>query len=171
MADVESNIDDIEAWLDGIVAAVDFTRPGKDQSLGRDLAGIVAEEIHKRTVGNEQSADGSTLKANTPKYAAWKAKKYHVQQPLIRTGQLTSLQSLIGETTITADEVEMRYGVNEAPSRTSTGAALSKSDAAITDRQKAEFVSDERPFYALDERIADECAKFAAEWLAEQDFT
>jgi hypothetical protein len=170
MADLESNIDDIEQWIDGIVSAVDFTRPGKDQSLGRDLAGIVAEEIQVRTAGNSQSADGSPLKDNEPRYAAYKARKYNVHQALVRTGQLLSLQSLIGETTITSDEVSMRYGVGEAPKSGSTG-YISDADKKVTDREKAEYVSDERPFYGLDERIADEVAKAAGEWLAEQDFS
>jgi hypothetical protein len=170
MADITSNIDEIDDYLRSILDQVDFTRPGKDQSLGRDIAGIVAEEINVRTAGNAQDIDGSPLKENEPRYAARKLAKYGTDQPLIRTGQMLSMESLLGETTISKREIEMRYGTGQAPSSGGTG-YLSAGDRKVTDREKAEYNSEDRPFYGLDERIANEVAEYAQEWLDEQEFT
>jgi hypothetical protein len=150
MSDIESNLDDIDRWLDDAVASVDFTRPGSEGSLGEDIAHIVARSIVDRTVAEQKASDGSPLKENEPRYAAYKRKRYQAHQPLIRTGQMMSLQSVLGETSISADSIEMRYGTGEAPQTSSTG-YISDQDKAVTDREKAEHTSAERPFYGLDD--------------------
>jgi hypothetical protein len=164
MADIESNLDDIDRWLNEAIASVDFTRPGSEGSLGEDIAHIIAQGIIDRTVAEQKTSDGSPLKENEPKYRARKLKKYGVEQPLLRTGQMLSLQSVLGETSISADSIEMKYGTGEAPQSSSTG-YISDQDKAVTDREKAEHTSAERPFYGMDDAIADTIMDHARDWL------
>lgn len=158
------DIDALARDLDALVAGIDFSMPGRDQALGRDLAGVIAQGIVDRTVGEQRSVDGSVLKANMPQYRAWKAAKYGSYQPLVRTGQMTSFPSVLGEVTIVSSDVRMRYGTGSAPTSSSTG-YLSDSDRAVTDRDKAGYVSDDRPFYGLDDRIADAVIEAAGDAL------
>lgn len=178
MADptLDSNIDEIGSWLDQLVDTYNFTRPGTDQSLGRDLAGVVAQGIQDRTVADQTDANGGPLKPNEPKYAKWKAKRFDAHQPLVRGGQMLSLQSLIGEVEVTADEVIMHYGTgDEEPLVSSTGAVMPRTihkqigavEPAPTDREKAEWNSDDRPFYALDDKIGEAVRDAAAAALGE----
>lgn len=142
MADAgNSNIDDVEAWERQLIDSFDFTRPGEDQSLGRDMAGDVAMGIIDRTVAEQRDVNGSPLKPNKDPYKTWKEVKLGVYQPLIKTGQMMSLLSVKGEVAVSPDEVVMTYGVNDAD------------EDGVTDRQKAEWNSDERPFYAMDDKI------------------
>jgi hypothetical protein len=166
MASVDSNADQVAAALGALVGSFDFTRPGKDQSLGRDLARTVARGIQRRSVPGATAPDGSSWAANEPEYARRKRAKYAADQPGIRTGQMLSLESLVGETTVAPDSVEMRYGTGEPPRRAANGAELTKGDAATTDRAKAGYFTDSgRPFYGLDAEIAGECRALAAEAL------
>jgi hypothetical protein len=157
-----ATIDEIANELDQIVRGIVFTMPGRDQSLARDLCGVVAQGIIDRTVAEQRSASGAGLKRNEPQYAAWKAKKYGSYQPLIRTGQLLSLASVLGNPAIGDGEIRMTYGLDVAPSRSSTG-YITDADRAVTDKQKADFVSDDRPFYELDDAIAEKVIEAAGE--------
>ena len=108
----DSNLNSIARRIDEIVAGIKFTLPGDQGSLGRDLAHKVAEEIIDRTVADRKAADGSPLKPNEPKYAARKKKRYGVEQPLVRTGQLLSLTSVLGKVDVSDDEVTIAIQVN-----------------------------------------------------------
>ena len=151
-------------WVEQLVDSVNFTLPGVEGSLGRDLAGKVAEGIAERSA-IAQAPDGTDWEPNEDKYAAWKAKRYRIggHEPNRRTGQMLSPKSLLGQTTVEPDLVLMKYGLGEPPNRTATGAALSVGDESITDIEKAYFCSKLRPFYALDERIKDEVFHVAQE--------
>jgi hypothetical protein len=154
MAQVHSNGDEIAAWLDAVVAGFDFTLPGIDQSLGRDLARTAAQGMIDRAVDEGKDPDGAPLKPNAEPYRSWKRKKYSVEAPLVRTGQMLSLESMMGETSVSADRIDMVYGTGEAPTRGSTG-YISESDKKVTDRQKAAYVTDGgRRFYEFDRQIA-----------------
>ena len=162
------NLSEILALLDAVVETFDFTLPGKDQSLGRDLAVTVASEIAQRSSA-ALGPDGVEWAPNAPKYARWKAAWYRISDfaPNDRTGQMLSFQSLLGRPRVTKDAVEMWYGTGEAPTRTRTGALLKKTDLAVTDEEKAMYCSPKRPFYALDEQIGDACLRVTADALAE----
>ncbi|WP_422932029.1 hypothetical protein [Singulisphaera sp. PoT] len=162
-----SNIDEIGQWLRDLVATVDFTMPGQNASLGKDMADAVALGIQERSVPDAKSADGGTWAANASKYADYKRRRYKTDQPGLRSGQMLSLQSLLGVPQVSPDEVVMQYGIGQAPQRAATGVPLTKSDQEITDIEKAYFFSKDRPFYELDEDIADECVKLAGEALDE----
>jgi hypothetical protein len=150
MAD-DSNIDEVAAWEKALIDSFDFTRPGTDQSLGRDMAGDVAEGIHERTVDRRQDVDGNKLVANEYHYAAWKAETLNVYQPLVKTGQMTSLLSLIGDVTVTPNEIVMSYGTGDQDAE------------GATDRDKAAWNSGKWPFYAIDDLIVAKLVDRAAD--------
>lgn len=155
-ASVSSNLGDVALWIDSIVESIDFTMPGRDQSLGRDLAGVVAEGIVDRSVPDAVSPDGSGWAANEARYAAWKRAKFAADQPGILSGQMLSLESVKGQVKVTPDSVEMTYGTGSGASRSRTGAALSASQGAISDRDKARHFADGgREFYGMDRQIVD----------------
>lgn len=87
---------------------------------------------------------------------------------------MLSTTSLIGDVAISGDEVVMTYGTgDEEPLKASKGAVMPRKvdtktgamEAAPTDREKAEWCSDERPFYALDDKIREACVEAAGEAL------
>ncbi len=165
LVDASDNSDQVGQWLDQLVDTFQFDTPGKDQSLGRDLAGVVAEGIRDRSVPDAKAADGSTWPPNVPKWAARKRRKYSVDQPGILTGQMLSLEALIGEVRISGDVVELVYG---------TGSSASGEGAdAPTDRQKADWFSNgtdwapERPFFELDDEIAASAVATSADALGQ----
>src|SRR5690242_4486710 len=110
MADITSNIDDVSRDIESLIASFDFTSPGKDASLGEDLAGLIAERIIDRSVPDAKAPDGSTWAANEARYAAYKRKKFAADQPGILSGQMLSLESVKGRLTIDPDRLEMTYG-------------------------------------------------------------
>ncbi len=155
MANLESNLGDVAGWLDRLVDGFDFERPGKDQSLGRDLAGVVANGIRDRSVPDCVAPDQSIWPANERDYAAYKREKYDADQPNVRTGQMLSLRSLVGRTSVSNELVEMKYGTGEAPTSAFNGAELTKSDEETTDVDKAGYCTEAgRAFYGLDDTIA-----------------
>ena len=166
-ADIQHNIDDIERWLTELAAGFNFTMRGEDQSLGRDLAGVVAQGIIDRTIAHQQDATGGGLKALSEAYRKRKLKEYGLDDILFRTGQMLSLESVLGDLSLSPEEVQMTYGTGDPPAR---GAGpmgkISDQDKEVTDREKAAFAHEsDRPFYGLDTTIADDVAKAAAEAL------
>ena len=156
MASLESNQSENDAALDAL-CNWDFTVTGQDQALGRELAThVVAQGIADRSMRSE-APDGSMWMANAPLYRAWKKSHYGFDQPNVRTGQMLSLESLVGDTTVGPELVEMRYGTGRPPVAAATlGAEMTQGDKDITDIEKAFFCSAERPFYGLDDEISEE---------------
>lgn len=166
MADLESNIDDVDAWIGRLVDGFDFSRPGRDGALGRDLAVAAARGIQERSVPDCLAPDGSIWLANEPRYARWKRARHDADQPGVRTGQMLSQTSLLGRTTVSADEVEMRYGTGQPPGSAANGAELAEGDRKTTDVRKAGFFTESgRAFYGLDETVAAKVRETAAEAL------
>lgn len=162
----DSNIDDVARWLDEVVDTIDFELPGADRSLGRDLAGVVANGIIDRSVPDALDPDANPWAPNEEHYAAWKKKEYDADQPGVLTGQMLSLQSMMGETQVTSDAVEMVYGTNTAATRARNGADPPKAKEPPTDRQKAGWFTDGgREFFGLDEEIADDCVEAMGEGI------
>ena len=163
MASLDSNQPEIDAALDQLVSGLSFAHVGQDQALGRELVTIVAEGIAARSAEG-MAAGGGLWYANEPKYERWKKKRYGVEQPNYRTGQMLSQTSLEGDATIGETAIEMRYGTGTPPAAAG-GVPLSVSDESITDIEKAFFCSALRPFYELDDDISEECRKHAMEAL------
>jgi len=142
-----SNIDQVVAWLEQFVADFDFTRPGVDQNLGRDIANVVVERIQDRSQ-QQLDPDGSPWPENSTKpspwmpngYKAWKEERYGWSQPGYRTGQMLGITALKGQTEIEQKKVTLRYGwgAQTHQSFAPTG-YLSKQDEKRTDREKAEY--------------------------------
>jgi hypothetical protein len=130
-----SDMDQVAAFLRGFVDSFDFTRPGKEQSLGRDVAGRIVERIADRAVKERRGANSkwqpnsSTPSRSAPKgYRGWKADAYGVGEDAAneRTGQMLSPTSLYGRTRIEAKEITMVYGTggiaaNHCPSHVGLG--------------------------------------------------
>lgn len=170
MADqTDSNFLEFEAAFRELMDGFSFQIPGKDQSLGRDLAGIAAQGIVDRSVTEQAGPNFQGWRANDPKYTARKQKEFGVDLIGVRTGQMLSLESVMGQTTVGDDEVEMKYGTNTPASRSSTGMGKLKADEP-TDTQKAGWFTDGgREFYELGdvdaEAIYDAATKALEDYL------
>ena len=91
-------------------------------------------------------------------------KKYGASQPLMKTGQMLSLLSLKGVVDVEPSSIVIHYGIDEPPSRVfMPQGELSEQDKQITDRKKAEYNQDVRPFWGLDDRICQAIADLAGE--------
>lgn len=153
-----SNIGQVMGFLKGFVESFDFTRPGIDQSLGRDVKNKAVERIYKRSNDDKRSIDDDWEK-NEKEYAKWKEEKYDViDGPNERTGQMLSQKSIEGRSTIEPRQVTLIYGTNTPPDKCRNGGEPSKEDKARTDVQKAYYAHTgqsihkiKRKFYQLDE--------------------
>lgn len=156
MAKVQSNAEQVGAWIEDLVRGFVFTRPGVDRSLGEDLAAEAARAMIDRAVPDAKGPDGSGWQANESRYAQWKRRKFDADQPGILTGQMLSLASMLGSPTIGDDRIAMTYGTGERPGTTArSGAAVPDYMRQLTDREKAEhFTSGGRAFYGLDDTVA-----------------
>ena len=70
-----ANVNEVVDSLDAITDSFDFTVPGADQSLGRDVAKRVVQGIYDRSLEERRGAT-SPWKQNEAKYAKWKSKNY-----------------------------------------------------------------------------------------------
>ena len=150
--------------VEALVETFDFSLPGRDQSLGRDVAVRIAAQIAERCAKGVDP-EGKPWKPNAPGYASYKRVRYNVYQPGELGGQMTSLESLVGQPEISRDEITMKYGTGERPARASrSGTQLRESETTATDREKAQYFHDSgREFYGL----TDEDAGSVTEMLVE----
>lgn len=158
------NFDEVVTWLEGFVQSFDFTRPGVDQSLGRDAANAVCLGIATRSLAQRRGATTNwpDLSDNPWKYRTWKREKYGLDnEPNSRTGQMLSMTSLRGKTTYSPLEVRVTYGTDQPPASSAAPTGyLSASDEKVTDTQKATWATagaknrPARPFFELDEAIS-----------------
>jgi hypothetical protein len=167
-----SNIDAVIGYLNDFAHSINMRRPGREGSLGKDLAMTIIRGPDSGATGGimgriaqEVTPDGSPWPANDPGYAAEKEKKYGWDETNRRTGQMTSQESLYGRTTIEPEVVTLRYGTGQPPSssRAPTG-YMSKSDRATTDEAKAMHAhSAGRGFYGLGAGDGENVTKVAQE--------
>jgi hypothetical protein len=158
--DARQIIDEYFRKLTALIATFNFTRQGHQESMGKDAAGIVAQGIIDRSVNDQGGPTGIWL-ANDPDYTVDKVAKYNVSLIGFRTGQMISLPSLLGKLDITPDEVLIHYGTSKAPTSSMASNYLSKGDQDVTDNQKAQYFTEKKgPFFALDDKIADEVHKY-----------
>lgn len=182
-----SNISDVRRWLDQWVKGIDFTRPGKDQSLGRDIAIVIIRGrpgkllggIQGRASREHRGASPTPWPPNSSKpsrwhpggYKGWKAERYGLaDEPNFRSGQMLSQTSLYGQTTIQPTVVTMRYGTGTPPSRSAAPTGyLSDADRRVTDTAKAQYNSPKRPFYEIDSEdakaVVEECQEFVNRYI------
>jgi hypothetical protein len=172
--------DEVVGWLERFAHSFNFTRPGLDQSLGRDMAMAQIQRILDRCA-QFVGPDGTPWEENsdTPTpwmpngYKQWKADHYGWDHPNYRTGQMLSKASMAGNIEITADEVKIGYGLGLPPrAGYSPTGHCSDEDRAVTDREKAEWAHMEtrhrraRPFFGVGEGDAEAVQKVAFENLS-----
>jgi hypothetical protein len=138
---VDQLYNDIHDFVDGF----NFTTQVEVKSLALDCAGVIADGIIARSIDDQSAAEGSWDALNE-KYKEWKVKKYGVGLIGVRTGQMLSLNSVLGEIEITPELATVLYGK----------ALADPEDDTITDIEKAYFFSERRPFFELDDKITDE---------------
>jgi hypothetical protein len=162
-----SNIAEVTKWLQDFADSFDFKRPGNDQNLGRDIVHLGAQRIRDRSL-QDRTGFGTAWAPNseTPShwapegYRAWKEKNYGTPEPNSRTGQMLSLLSMKGRSTVESKQVTMIYGIDKppptGPAFGNPGPKLLERDQKVTDVQKAYFAHTGqskkkvvRPFYQL----------------------
>jgi hypothetical protein len=179
-----SNIANVVAWLDNWVDSFDFKRPGKDQSLGRDIAMKAVDLIQTRSLV-DRTGFGTAWPPNseTPTkwhpqgYKNWKEEHYGTGEPNSRNGQMLSQQSMYGRTKIDSKLVTMIYSLNKPPDRATFGNPTAKQfaqDQKVTDTFKAYLAHTGqskrnvvRPFYQLIDSDGAEIVELCRENLSE----
>jgi hypothetical protein len=176
----EVNVNAVLVSLQRIIEGFNFTVPGRDQSLGRDVLGLMVERIDSR-VSNAVGPDGTPWPENSTKeppkggYKGQKGRLYGWTDPGKRTGQTTSVPSLRGnKTTIEANLITMRYGTDSKPSTGGSPTQLvTKQDERRTDTQKAEYMHTggrwhvKLPFYQVGDGDAEAVTELCQENLDE----
>lgn len=148
MAGATSNLPEVEAIFDSLAHCLDFDRPApRGHTFGDNAFDVIAAGIQQRTLVNQQASDGSPLAANRGDYGVSKRSQgIEVGVGLYPGGQvggdMLEFQQIRGQTTATANEASMTYGLDEET------------------RLKAEYFQDttrsvqpKRPFYDLDKNI------------------
>lgn len=143
--DDSDNLDTVMGQLTAIINSFDFTRPGADESLGKDCAMAIAQDIVDQSA-RQQTPDQQDFPRNAPEYAEWKGKKYGFPPPAYgyRTGQTLSLNSVAGEIDVRPDEVVLKYGKGQPPNRSSASEYITDADKSITDIEKMYFAFAQR---------------------------
>lgn len=167
------NLTVVARLVDEVADAVDFTRPGVDRMLGRELLALIAEGIAIRTIQRQVDPGGNPLKPLSPGYLKWKRAKFGIEKIGILTGQMLSQRSLEGVQEFSKTTASMTYGVNEpairpgstmgAPKRSFKQSA--EDETPPTDREKARKFEVHREFYALDGEIEDAAVEHVAKYL------
>jgi hypothetical protein len=169
-----SNVDELMGRLDAWVEGFNFLRPGKDQSLGRDVVMTIIRGPDAGALGgiagriaDGVQPDGTPMKPNAPAYAEDKEKRYGWSEVARRTGQSASQVSLYGRTRIDEKSIEMVYGTDEPPDKSvSPNGHISKADRAISDTRKGMFLTQQgRAFYDFDDSDRENVIKVAGESL------
>lgn len=138
-----------------LIESFNFKRQGRDKSMGRDAAQLVAEGIVSRSA-QDQGGPDEKWPPNTDDYTTSKLNWYGVELVGFRTGQMISMPSLLGRVDVSTDTVEIYYGTFRPPDRTMTGAPLKPSDLRVNDVQKAGYFTDLKgAFFVLDTTIAE----------------
>lgn len=173
MLTFDLNDDEIAALIEAIVDTFDFTLPGRGGgSLGEDLAAHAADTIAAR--GNAGvGEDGNPFAANTPKWAAYKLRRYQVDRPGELSGQMLSLASCLGKPDVTPDRITMRHGLGLSNddmgyTRSRSGVDLRPYERDATDVDKGVwFTEGGRPFYSVDDAGAEALAERVDESLGD----
>jgi len=169
-----SNIHEVADWFRQFIHGFNFTRPGKDQSLGRDIANVIIRGPELDGLGgvmgrcaDQKDPEGKEWAKNSTKpirgypggYAEFKEEKYGIiDEANRRTGQMLSQLTLTAKTKVGATEIEIRPGTDQPPSSSAAPTGkLSEADKAVTDTQKIGFAHTETPtkparkFYAAND--------------------
>ena len=115
-----ANVNEVVDSLDAITDSFDFTVPGADQSLGRDVAKRVVQGIYDRSLEERRGAR-SPWKQNESKYRNGKRKTTEPTNRIAEPARCFPTGALMGRTTIEPDQITMIYGTGDPPARASFG--------------------------------------------------
>jgi hypothetical protein len=149
-----SNAAAVKAQIAAFVKGIDFTRPGKEGSLGKDLLSEAATGIIDQAIGNQQSPDGTPFAANQGPYGDAKREEglpVGIGLKGHRGGsseRMLSLVEVMGEQDIKPDEATMKYGRSEAMKR--RGQWFTAGSTAVDGCEPSGAMNQpSRPFYGL----------------------
>lgn len=164
----DSNIDEIEALFDRFDEAIDFTRPGEEGSLGKDLLKSQGLRILDRAQA-EQGSEGE-WEANRGEYKKRKDKK---SLPVGRglgeddEDRMLSQLNVMGEQDVTATEATMKFGQTEKAR--SKGDWFSNGSEGEDGKRSGAKNQPRRDFYAItsedEDAIIEQSAEAVGEWL------
>lgn len=170
----QSGPDPIAESLRGLVESIDFTRPGREGSLGATLIGILHEGISDRNRA-EEDPDGGPWEANRGKHGARKRADsipvgvgHYSQGGRPATyepgGEMTSLVEIQGEIDISPDAVISAYGATEFARRKGSWFTRGSAGPGAGEVSGAKD-QPPRPFYAFNDADADAVLEEAASFL------
>lgn len=164
----DDNLDLVAAGLTELVESFDFTRRGKDRSLGHTLIGVIHERISDRNRA-EQDPDGGPWEANRGKYGGRKRADgvpvgvghYSLgRERGQRTaqyepgGEMTSLVQIQGEIEVEPDSVTSSFGTDDEVRRKGSWFTRGSSGPGEGEVSGAKN-QPPRPFYGFNEDDAD----------------
>jgi hypothetical protein len=175
--DSDYNLPAVQRYLEDFSDGFGFDLPGRDQTLGRDIVGLL---LRGRAAGSAEatgsvwdvgmlararrgrSPDGSPWPSGDDAYRAKKRQQYGWDDPNYRTGHMLSEESMRGRTTVEQHEINLVYGTGQHASRSvSPTQHMSAADRKLTDIQKAQLAYETRDFWGLsdndEEAVFDEC--------------
>jgi hypothetical protein len=104
---VASNLTRLAALLRSLPAALAFDAPGEGENLGYRLARRAFAGVRRRSIDRQVSPTGSRWAPNEPRYAASKGGR---AVGVGLTGEMLSVEQLMGEFELTPTRVRFRYG-------------------------------------------------------------
>jgi hypothetical protein len=119
----KTNVDQVTRDMQATLATFGFTDRREGRALGELIVDEIIDGIVVRSI--DQQCDGNGTKWPVNKPPTWRRKYAQWGEVIINkdTGQMLSVKSLRGTTTITQYLITMNYGTNEAqPDHTQPGA-------------------------------------------------
>lgn len=169
MADDDDGFEQLAAKLNELVDSFDFTRVGKDKSLGHTLIGVIHDRIIDRMAA-EQDPDGNPWEANRGRYGE---KKREVGVPIGvgyygkeggTGGEMRSEREVQGKVSLAPESVTSTYGWDDETRR--KGSWFTRGSSGPGDGEVSGAKNQPpRPFYAFNEEDADAVAEEAGRAL------
>lgn len=186
---MDSNIDEVGNWINGIIGKISFTSSVGGKSLAQEIQGVIAEMIRDRSITMKMDGDGKGWEPNSRKWKAYKQRVYGTVNIGEMTGQMLSNESLMGRLKFDDETMEMRYGIGrkarvtkkvrskKGPHNTKAGKGARQNVA--TDIQKGDWFTrgcdvdkkgrrqnrPKRPFYEMDDVISEEVFDTISDFL------
>lgn len=164
----DSNIQDLEAFFARFDEAIDFTRPGTEGSLGKDLLKSQGLRILDRAQA-EQGSEGEWAE-NRGEYKKRKDKK---GLPVGRglgeddENRMLSQLNVMGEQEVTATEATMRFG--QGDKARNKGDWFTNGSEGEDGKRSGAKNQPPRPFYQItsedEDAIIEQSAEAVGEWL------
>jgi len=159
MSDFDDGFEEVAADLMNLVDSFDFTRVGRDRSLGHTLIGVIHERIGDR-MRNEVDPDGNPWEPNRGKYgdrkrgAGGTVGVGYYGQAGGTGGGMASEKQIQGKVELEPDSVTSSYGWDDETRR--KGSWFTRGSSGPGDGEVSGAKNQPpRPFYAFNEEDAD----------------